>query len=271
MGRSQVQERPLSFSRLDGASGLQARWKRIVLAIRIVRTVPEELTLLQELASSRDARVLSFINAHAMNSMISSTVMFDALTSADILLRDGSGMKMLYRCWGREPGLNLSGTDFIPKILAAFYGRSVALWGTQEPFVAAAAARCEAQFGVRVVSRESGFHDNDFYLRRAREVKPDLILLGMGMPKQELVAHAIRSAADAPSLIICGGAIIDFLAGRFPRAPQWMRRHGIEWMHRLAHEPRRLFARYVIGNPLFLCRMQAWRRGSVQERNPSAG
>jgi exopolysaccharide biosynthesis WecB/TagA/CpsF family protein len=93
----------------------------------------------------------------------------------------------------------------------------------------------------------------------------------MGMPKQERVARAIRSAADVHSLIICGGAIIDFIAGRFPRAPKWMRRHGIEWMYRLAHEPRRLLARYLIGNPLFLCRMQAWRGGSVRERNSSAG
>jgi exopolysaccharide biosynthesis WecB/TagA/CpsF family protein len=230
--------------------------------MRIVRTAPEEVALLQELAGGHGPRVLGFVNAHAMNSMISSTPMFDALTNADILLRDGSGMKMLCRWWGHEPGVNLPGTDFIPKILAAFRGRSLALWGTREPVVAAAAVCCEARFGVRVVSQEGGFHDDAFYVRRALEVKPDLILLGMSMPKQERVAHAISSAADVTALIICGGAIVDFLGGRFPRAPKWMRMCGIEWVYRFAREPRRLFKRYVIGNPLFLLRTQAWRPGS---------
>jgi len=57
-----------------------------------------------------------------------------------------------------------------------------------------------------------------------------------------------------PCLIVCGGAIIDFLGGKMPRAPRWMRRAGLEWAFRLGLEPRRLFRRYVIGNPVFLAR-----------------
>ena len=64
----------------------------------------------------------------------------------------------------------------------------------------------------------------------------------------------LRAALGFPCLIICGGAIIDFLGGKIPRAPRWMRRTGLEWAFRLALEPRRLFRRYVIGNPVFIAR-----------------
>jgi exopolysaccharide biosynthesis WecB/TagA/CpsF family protein len=58
----------------------------------------------------------------------------------------------------------------------------------------------------------------------------------------------------SPCVIVCGGAIIDFLGGKVSRAPLWLRRMGMEWAYRLAVEPMRLFRRYVIGNPLFLSR-----------------
>jgi hypothetical protein len=78
----------------------------------------------------------------------------------------------------------------------------------------------------------------------------------MGMPRQEEVAIALRAALGFPCLIVCGGAIIDFLGGKVPRAPVWMRRCGLEWAFRLGREPRRLWNRYVHGNPRFLKR--AW-------------
>jgi exopolysaccharide biosynthesis WecB/TagA/CpsF family protein len=152
----------------------------------------------------------------------------------------------------------MNGTDLIPKILASFHGRRVALWGTEEPHLDAAAKHCERNLGVRIVSQENGFHDIEFYRRLALTTQPELIVLGMGMPKQERVAHALRSVTGLSSLIVCGGAIIDFLGGKVRRAPIWMRLLGIEWAYRLAHEPKRLFKRYVVGNPLFLWRVQAW-------------
>jgi len=79
-----------------------------------------------------------------------------------------------------------------------------------------------------------------------------LIVLAMGMPKQEHVASTLRNADMGPALIVCGGAILDFAADRFPRAPMWMRSSGLEWLFRLVNEPRRLFRRYVIGIPVFL-------------------
>jgi exopolysaccharide biosynthesis WecB/TagA/CpsF family protein len=240
--------------------GWKLRWTRVVEAMRVVHSASEELALLRQLAAGGDSRVLGFINAHAMNSIAGDAEFFDALMDADLLLRDGSGMALLYRRCGRDGGLNMNGTDLIPKILAVFRGRRVAFWGTDNSRLQAAAARCSAEFGVQIVSQENGFHEIGHYRQLAAELQPDLIVLGMGMPKQERVARAIKGAMRAPSLIVCGGAIIDFLSGKVPRAPAWMRALGVEWLYRLLREPRRLFKRYVIGNPLFLCRIRAWGR-----------
>jgi N-acetylglucosaminyldiphosphoundecaprenol N-acetyl-beta-D-mannosaminyltransferase len=163
-------------------------------------------------------------------------------------------MSILFRRLGLEPGLNMNGTDFIPKLLAAFKGRRVAFWGTQEPFLAAAVCQSQMCFGVDVISAHHGFDDVDAYIMLAQQFQPELIVLGMGMPKQEVVAARI-AALGGPCLIVCGGAILDFLGGKVSRAPQWARRIGFEWLYRLILEPRRLFQRYVVGNPIFLLRM----------------
>ena len=239
-------------------TGGKNRWRRIVGAVRIVHGRQDEQELIAEMASVPDVFVLCFINAYGMNSIINDAEYFDSLLEADIILRDGSGMAILYFCSGRAAGLNMNGTDLIPKILAAFHGQRVALWGPEEPYLGAAARYCETELGVSVVSRENGFYEIDFYRRLAVSTQPNLILLGMGIPKQEILARALRSTAGLSSLIVCGGAIIDFLGGKEPRAPEWMRRLGIEWLHRLAREPRRLFNRYVIGNPIFLWRVLTW-------------
>ena len=73
------------------------------------------------------------------------------------------------------------------------------------------------------------------------------------MPKQEVVATRL-AASGVPCLIVCGGAILDFLGGKVDRAPKWGRRLGCEWVFRLIKEPKRLFSRYVVGNPMFLLR-----------------
>ncbi len=231
----------------------QERWRAIVQKLHVVTDLSDEQRLVDALSVPSSPTVLGFVNAHAMNLVVGNEHYYQALSSADVLLRDGSGMSILFRRLGLEPGLNMNGTDFIPKLLVAFKGRRVAFWGTQEPFLADAVRQSQKCFGVDVVSAHHGFDDVDAYIMRAQQFQPELIVLGMGMPKQEAIAAKI-AASGSPCLIVCGGAILDFLGGKVSRAPQWVRRIGFEWMHRLILEPRRLFQRYVVGNPMFLLR-----------------
>jgi exopolysaccharide biosynthesis WecB/TagA/CpsF family protein len=236
----------------------QDRWTCIFRKIRTIPDRPAEEHLLLELADVDSPLTVGFINAHAMNKLVSDLAFYEVLMRSDVLLRDGKGMEMLFRHRGMPPGINMNGTDFIPKILAAYRGRDVALWGTEEPCLGLAAKKIEQDYGVRLVSCRHGFENATIYSTLAGELKPDLILLAMGMPKQEVVASQISDTLGSPALIVCGGAILDFLGDRVARAPLWMRKRGLEWLYRLLLEPRRLFVRYIIGNPIFLLRMIRW-------------
>ena len=231
------------------------RWQQLVRGITRVQSEGGERQLLDSLARPTEAMVLAFVNAHAMNSAAVERNFFEALMSADLVLRDGIGMAILLRLLNQAPGLNLNGTDLIPKILARYAGRPIALFGTQEPYLSRAHEAVETRLAPSSnCIAAHGFLDNAAYLHLAAEHRPCLIVLGMGMPRQEEVAVLLRAALGYPCLIVCGGAIIDFIGNKTSRAPAWMRRTGLEWAYRLALEPKRLFKRYVMGNPLFILR-----------------
>lgn len=243
----------------------QQRWKTLVGKLTVVADQAAAQHLVERLVAPETVTVLGFVNAHAMNLVVRDAEYCQALAAADVLLRDGAGMSILYRRLGLEPGLNMNGTDFIPRLLAAYRGRRVAFWGTRHPYLGQAVQRSEAVFGVVPVSVHDGFASVETYLQLARQEQPELIVLGMGMPKQEAVAARL-SATGGPCLIVCGGAILDFLGGKVNRAPEWLRRFGGEWLYRLLREPKRLFMRYVVGNPLFLLRTMLCRRAAVSAR-----
>lgn len=243
-----------------GAGSWIDRWRAILGRLTVVdseRALEDDL--LTCLTGVEQPRVLAFVNAHAMNSAVSDVGFAAAVAEADWVLRDGSGMKMLMDRLGLPAGLNLNGTDLIPRIVARYGNRRILLAGTRDPQLSVAAARIRDDLapGAKVDALD-GFLAPEVYIAKARELQPELIVLGMGMPKQEQVAQLLRRALSGPVLIVCGGAILDFLGGGATRAPLWMRRLGVEWLYRLLREPRRLFKRYVLGNPLFLSRARRY-------------
>ncbi len=86
--------------------------------------------------------------------------------------------------------------------------------------------------------------------------KPDIVWVGLSTPLQEKFMAAHAATLDA-GLMIGVGAAFDFLSGRVRQAPRWMQRSGLEWLHRLATEPRRLWKRYLLHNPMFVLRTLA--------------
>jgi exopolysaccharide biosynthesis WecB/TagA/CpsF family protein len=240
----------------------KARWYNIVEKIRVIEDIAEEDALIEELSHLSHARVLGFVNSFAMNSMVNNAVFYHALYGADVVLRDGSGMSMLMTRLMVNKGLNMNGTDFIPKLLEAYRGRRVAFWGTEEPYLSDAAVSAKSKYGVDMVSVHHGFESEHVYVDLAIQHRPELIVLGMGMPKQEKIAAMIREL-EMPVLIVCGGAIIDFMGNKIKRAPKWVRKIGFEWVYRLMLEPKRLYKRYVLGNPIFMFRLLRMHRAAV--------
>ena len=196
---------------------------------------------------------IAFVNAHAFNLCRDNPAFMHDVLQCDYIFRDGAGMKILYGLLGREAGLNLNGTDLIPRILDLYKGYEVALLGTSSPHLQKAAEKISDK-DVIVTHAIDGFQEDAVYARALTEQSCPLVILAMGMPKQERMARQLAVANYKPSLIICGGAILDFIGGKVTRAPDIFRKYGMEWFYRLMMEPRRLFKRYVIGNAVFIVR-----------------
>lgn len=207
---------------------------------------PEERRLLIAALSSPcpRARIVSWLNAHAYCMAQRDPALRDCLLRSSSLLLDGVAMAFLMKLARKPSGINMNGTDLIPEILRSFKGRNVMIFGTQEPYLSQAVAAIKAM-GVNVVGQQDGFQPEESYVAAASKTKVDLILLGMGVPKQEKVSLRLAQSQGAPLVILNGGAILDFLAGRFPRAPRYLRRLRLEWLFRLFLEPQRLWRRYI--------------------------
>lgn len=231
--------------------------------LRGIRPLPDQAAvdaLFAELTRPARPLVLSFLNQHAFNLAWDDAALRAELAGADVLLRDGVGLEIALKRLGRPAGLNGNGTDLIPALFAHLPPRRVAVFGTREPWLTPAAERIAA-LGHAVVAVSDGFRPDEEYLELCRRTEPDAILLGMGMPRQERLAARLAAAIDRPCLVVNGGAILDFLADRFPRAPLWMQRARLEWLFRLVQEPGRLADRYLVGGLRFARRVRVLERG----------
>src|SRR5580704_453407 len=173
---------------------------------------------------------------------------------ADFVLADGVPIVLLARLFGRGVPERVAGSDLVPRLFDRARLDSpirVYLLGARPEVNARATRAVESRWpGIQVVGRDSppfGFEQNDAENARILDqiamARPDVLIVGLGAPKQELWVHQHREHIRA-KIALCVGATIDFLAGEKQRAPQWMRRTGLEWMHRVALEPRRLSGRY---------------------------
>lgn len=185
------------------------------------------------------------------------------------LLNDGIGISLANRLLNGEAfPENLNGTDLIPNLLADIgTPLRIFLLGAREEQVAGARAQIEAAYPMHeVVGCRDGYFGEDEtadVCAAINAVKPDLLLVAMGNPRQEFFITSNRSRLDVP-VAIGVGALFDFLSGAVVRAPRIVQKLGLEWLFRLLQEPRRLFRRYVIGIPRFLFEM-----AKVKYRRPA--
>jgi exopolysaccharide biosynthesis WecB/TagA/CpsF family protein len=238
--------------------------KALLGRIVVIDSAEHQRQLSARLARITQPTSVGFVNQHGLNLSFTNPGFHDSLQDCDVLLRDGAGMKLAMQLFDMAPGINMNGTDYIPQLLAEVRATrddcSLHLYGTRQPWLGRAADKLGRLLDLPVVSLD-GFLPAEHYAHAARADQSGfkIIVLAMGMPKQEQAAYALKRTLQGPVLIICGGAILDFLADRVTRAPRWMQRAGLEWAYRLLREPRRLFRRYVIGIPYFFARVVAAR------------
>lgn len=226
------------------------RARNVIKTLKIVLTQDEHKSLLNSIASVSRPTVVSFVNAHALNMAWKCPAFAASLCRSDVLLRDGIGVCMLMDTLGISSGLNMNGTDFIPQIVPYFAGKRVAICGTKEPYLSKAVNKVR-EMGGNVVLVMDGFGPHEAYVEQIEACMPELVILGMGMPKQESISMLLKERLRHGIVIVNGGAILDFWAGRFPRAPQIWQKMKLEWLFRLLLEPGRLWKRYLLGGAAF--------------------
>lgn len=229
------------------------------------------IRLLRSFVAERRFTKLGFLNAHNANVAYSDPEFAEALRDF-FVLADGIGVdiaaKLLY---GEKFPANLNGTDFIPAFLAAEQRPlTIGLLGARRANAEAAAAKfSQLAPWHRFVFIHDGYFgsvEEPMILQRIETLRPDVLLVAMGVPHQEFwIAKNITPRHC--TLPVAVGALLDFLSGAVPRAPLWMRRLRLEWVFRLIIEPVRLWRRYILGNPVFLARVvrQKLARRSIAE------
>ena len=178
---------------------------------------------------------------------------------ADFVFADGSGVRFAANYKGVSLRDNVNGTDLLPYLCrnSVQNRQRIFLLGSSPEVVERTANNLTEMFpGLDVSGTQHGFfnkHDCAALIEKINRVNTDILLVALGSPIQEIWLQKNKSMLNVRTAIAVGG-LFDFYSGRIPRAPLWMRKHGIEWIWRLMQEPVKKFKRYVIGNPLFLIR-----------------
>ena len=220
-----------------------------------VRTLDAAITEVIGSVDERAGRLFGFCNAHTVNLARSSSE-FARTLGGMCLFNDGIGVELASRLLHAQPfPVNLNGTDFTPAVLGRLRpGTRVYLLGSTADVAASATRLLSDRFPQLVLcGHNHGFfapEQESAVAEHIARLAPDLILVGMGQPRQEF--WAVKHGPSTGATLLCVGAYLDFAAGRFTRAPAAMRQLRVEWLFRLFLEPRRLWKRYVIGNTTFL-------------------
>lgn len=217
--------------------------------------------------------LINTINAHSYNTAQKDLEFAKALLMGDYLIPDGASIVKACR-WLRadsRPKERIAGWDLFKiemdlinkKGERSINGKEekpvVMFMGSSEKTLSLIQENCRLEYPnirVEVYSPPYKPHfskeENKIIIEKINNIRPDLLWIGMTAPKQEKWAYQHWGELNINCHVGTIGAVFDFYAGSAKRAPQWIQENSLEWLYRLMKEPRRLWRRYILGNPLFL-------------------
>lgn len=216
-------------------------------------------------------RSVYFVAVHSIMTSLRDEELRRSLNTADLAVPDGMPVAWALRSFGVAGQQRVAGPDVMLALTeqAARLHHRIFLYGNTEETLACLRTRLLCQFPTLDIAgsvsppfRKLSPEEDDADIKKILGVGTEVLFVSLGFPKQErwIAAHRDR----LPGVILLGvGAAFDFHAGRFPRAPRWMQRAGLEWLFRLSLEPTRLSKRYARDNPRFLV---LWARQWFQHR-----
>ena len=194
-------------------------------------------------------------NGHAIATAARDATFRAVFGQADIVHADGQAAVFASRLTATPIPERSATTDFIHDAaeVAAMHGLRFFLLGATEEANAKAAEILKATYpGLQIVGRRHGYFgldEEDEVCDEINLTKPDVIWVGLSVPREYEFAVRNKQRLGAGWLVTCGGCY-NFITGAYARAPRWMQAAGLEWLHRLIREPKRLFWRYAVTNPV---------------------
>jgi N-acetylglucosaminyldiphosphoundecaprenol N-acetyl-beta-D-mannosaminyltransferase len=243
-------------------------------------TTEEAIGLIEQMVASKRPHYLATANVDFLVQAQRDTELRRILCDAHMVLCDGTPLLWASRLLGNPLPERVAGADIVPLLIrvAAERGYRIFFLGASPEAAEQAVANLREQYPqLQIAGHYSPPYkpllemDHEEIKRRIRAGKPDLLFVGFGCPKQEkwMAMHYVSLGVP---VVVGVGATIDFLAGRVKRAPVWMRRGGVEWIFRLAQEPRRLMGRYMTDMWVFGWKIVAqWWRMHSRRKGPAQG
>ena len=219
------------------------------------------LELIDAMAGEREHGYVCVCNVHTVMASREDPELRSALLGASLNVPDGQPLVWALNALGHSLSDRVYGPELMARACAraASSGQRFYLYGgrSQGALVQLALNLRNRYPGIRIVGGYSPPHrplteeEQVAVVAEINDARPDVVWVGIGVPKQEKWMAALRPRLEAPVLVGVGAAF-DFHAGLVPQAPPWLQRAGLEWAYRLAHEPRRLWRRYLRYNPRFV-------------------
>ena len=229
-------------------------------------TVEELHAEIGRLVRKRQRGLVLNANAHCLNLCYEDSKLRDFLNGAEVVFCDGAGVMLAARILGRRIPARITYADWAWRLADFAAARNFSLYflGARPGVAQAAARKLKQRYpGLNVVGAHHGYFDrseNEAVVQEINAAAPDILLAGLGMPLQEYWLMENRHKLDA-GVALTGGAVFDYVSGRLRRGPRLLVSSGFEWLARLLIDPRRLWRRYLVGNPLFLLRVVRQRLG----------
>lgn len=216
--------------------------------------------------------LINTINAHSYNTAQKDALFAEALRNGDYLIPDGASIVKACRWIGAksQPMERIAGWDLFETEMERLNKRGgrCMFMGSSEKVLQKIRERAATDYpAIEIVTYsppykpEFSTEENAAIVQAINAANPDLLWIGMTAPKQEKWTYAHWNELDIHCHVGTIGAVFDFYAGTARRAPQWWQKHSLEWLYRLIIEPRRMWRRYIIGNPLFLWNLTKERKG----------
>ncbi len=219
-------------------------------------TQSQAIDRILELSQGKQPARIAFVNPACINIACKDAQFRQVLEANDEIYPDGIGLQVACKILGRQMKDNLNGTDLFPALCERLQTTEhrVFLLGARQQVVEKVAENIATRYpDLRLCGYRNGYFSKDEapqIIDQIKQSQADIVLVAMGVPAQETFINQMLPHLNKGVVMGVGG-LFDFVSGRIPRAPLWMRETGLEWLYRLIREPKRLWRRYIIGNMVF--------------------